>query len=185
MDRINKEDLPALFERFKTVMAENRDFLIKLDGQVGDSDLGLTMNKAFDAAWQTVCDATDSSLGQTFVQAGMQIAKVAPSTMGTLIATGFMHGGKALDDAASMGTDQMLLFWRAFMSGIMKRGKAQPGDKTPIDILAPAVEALEIASQSDAALPVAMRDALAAAQMGLASTKKMVARHGKAACFVD
>jgi dihydroxyacetone kinase-like protein len=115
----------------------------------------------------------------------MAIAKAAPSTMGTLTATGFMRGGKALFEAVSIGTGEMAAFWRAYHDGVVERGKARPGDKTLVDVLGPIVASLESSAAEGVALPQAMQLATDAASVALEATKTMVAQHGKAACFQD
>jgi dihydroxyacetone kinase-like protein len=183
-DALQTQDLVELFARFRAVMEARKEFLIDLDGKVGDSDLGLTMSKGFAAAADAVAGSTEP-VGKLLVRAGMAIAKAAPSTMGTLVATGFMRGGKALEGASRIGTPEMHSFWEAFLNGILERGKAKPGDKTVVDALLPAVRALEKAAASGEALPTALAGAAAAAAAGVEATKDMVAQHGKAACFQE
>jgi phosphoenolpyruvate---glycerone phosphotransferase subunit DhaL len=188
MTSIDRPGLTALFTQLRQVFAAQRDSLIDLDGKVGDSDLGLTMNKAFVAADESVTSTaadTANSLGRILQLAGMAIAKAAPSTMGTLTATGFMRGGKAVGDAESLGTAELAAFWRAYHDGVVERGKAKPGDKTLVDVLGPIVASLEASAQAQAALPEALQRAAQAAATALEATKSMVAQHGKAACFQE
>ena len=124
-------------------------------------------------------------IGRTIQLAGMAIAKAAPSTMGTLVATGFMRGGKALDAAASIATAEMSTFWAAFLAGVSERGKAKRGDKTLIDVLAPISDSLAASAAESLPLPRALKAATQAAADGLEATKTMVAQHGKAACFAQ
>lgn len=181
---LQTRDLVELFAHLRAVMEAKKEFLIELDGKVGDSDLGLTMSKGFAAAADAVAGSTEP-VGKLLVRAGMAIAKAAPSTMGTLVATGFMRGGKALEGASGIGTPEMRSFWEAFLNGILERGKAKPGDKTVVDALVPAVEALGKAAASGESLPAALAEAAAAAAAGVEATKDMVAQHGKAACFQE
>jgi len=185
MEIISRSDLAGLFGQLREVFTAKRDFLIELDGKVGDSDLGLTMNKAFIAAHDSVSANVADPVGRTIQLAGMAIAKAAPSTMGTLVATGFMRGGKALEAASSIGTAQMALFWNAFLTGVSERGKAKRGDKTLIDVVAPIAEALDASAATQATLALALSNATAAATAGLEATKGMIAQHGKAACFQE
>jgi dihydroxyacetone kinase-like protein len=173
-----------LLARLRALMDARKDFLIELDGKVGDSDLGLTMSKGFTAAAAAVAGAADPP-GKLLLRAGMALAKAAPSTMGTLMATGFMRGGKAVEGVEALGTPELLRFWEAFAAGIVERGKARPGDKTVVDALVPAVEALRQAAASGAALPAALRAAAEAADAGVEATKQLVAQHGKAAAFQE
>ena len=89
----------TLFEFFKILKAlfdENKELLVELDGRMGDGDLGLTMAKAFTAGYDEMSGTDETDLGKILMKAGMAMAKHAPSTMGTLFATGFMRGGKAI-----------------------------------------------------------------------------------------
>jgi phosphoenolpyruvate---glycerone phosphotransferase subunit DhaL len=166
-------------------MEDRKAFLIELDGQVGDSDLGLTMSKGFAAAAEAVSAVPGPAEppGKLLARAGMAMARAAPSTMGTLLATGFMRGGKAVEGAEALGTAELRRFWEAFVIGILERGKAKPGDKTVVDALLPAAKAFEEAEGAGRSLPAALASAAAAAAAGVEATKGMVAQHGKAACF--
>lgn len=183
-DALRAEDLVALLARLKALMEEKKEFLIELDGKVGDSDLGLTMSKGFAAASDAVAGTAEPP-GKLLARAGMAIARAAPSTMGTLTATGFMRGGKALEGVEAVGTAEMRRFWRAFLDGVVERGKARPGDKTVVDALGPLVAALERAEASGARLGEALDAAVAAAAGGVEATKSMVSQRGRAAAFQE
>ena len=185
MDQIGKNELPGLFRRLSQTFAEQRTFLIELDGKVGDSDLGITMNKGFNAALDAVAANTTDKIGKTLQLAGMAIAKAAPSTMGTLTATGFMRGGKAIGEASAIGTAEMAAFWTAYRDGVEERGKAKVGNKTLLDVLHPIALSLQESTAAGVALSEAMEAAAQAAAAGLEATKTMVAQHGKAACFPE
>jgi dihydroxyacetone kinase-like protein len=113
----------------------------------------------------------------------MAIARTAPSTMGTLVATGFMAGGKAVGGASSLGTGEMVKFFGAFTDGVMQRGTSKPGDKTIVDVLFPASEALASAVAGGAGLPEAFRRFGEAAEAGRMRSKEMVALHGRPAYY--
>ena len=185
MDTINTGNIAALFEAFHAPFRDKRDELIALDAKVGDSDLGITMNSAFEAASNTVSGMTNEPLGKQFKMAGAAMAKAAPSTMGTLTATGFMRGGKAVDDADTIGTGEMAAFWRAYTDGIAERGKAKLGDKTVLDVLEPIAQSLEQSADQSIPLVDAVVAASNAGQAALEATKDLVAQHGKAAAFAD
>ena len=185
MQSIGKENLPGLFEALRNVFTAQCEALIALDGKVGDSDLGITMNKAFVAAYDSVHQNANDPIGKTLQLAGMAVAKSAPSTMGTLVATGLMRGGKALDGAQTLSTAEMSVFWSAFLKGVADRGKAQLGDKTLLDVLSPIAQSLQASSANSTDLPDALAQAAQAARDGLEATKAMVAQHGKAACFQE
>jgi dihydroxyacetone kinase-like protein len=179
------QEVKALFAALKETMVSNRDYLIELDGAMGDGDLGLTMSSAFSAASNDVAALEETDLGKVFIKAGMVMAKAAPSTMGTLMGTGFMRGGKAVKEKTSLGLAGFAAFWRDFVDGIMERGKAKPGDKTIIDSLDPAAAALEKASAEGRSLSDGFKAAKSAAEEGLENTKTMMAQFGKAAYYQE
>jgi dihydroxyacetone kinase-like protein len=179
-------DAPAvrqIIRRLKDLMDEHREQLLELDRAIGDGDLGLTMTKAFTAADAFASASTEALPGRLLAQVGMAAAKAAPSTMGTLVATGFMRGGKAVGDAATLETAHMATFFRAFVDGIMERGKTRPGNKTVVDALDPAANALTEAAERGDALRAALAGAAAAAEAGRDAARQLMSQHGKASAF--
>ena len=183
MGVLGKDEIVKILQNLKQLFNANRDFLVELDGRMGDGDLGLTMSKAFTAACDELVDTEESDPGKILMKAGMLMAKAAPSTMGTLMATGFMRGGKAIAGKSAIRTADLADFFQAFVAGIMERGKAKPGEKTIIDALKPAADALSQASEEDMAK--AMQAALKSAEKGLDATKDMIARHGRIAYYKE
>jgi len=183
MNSLGKDDIIKILQNLKQLFNDKRDFLVELDGRMGDGDLGLTMSRAFTVACDELVDTQETDPGKILMKAGMLMAKAAPSTMGTLMGTGFMRGGKAIAGKSEITTTDLADFFQAFVGGIMERGKAKPGEKTIIDSLKPAADTLSQASQEDATK--ALQDALKSAEKGLDSTKDMVAQHGRIAYYKE
>jgi len=177
----NSVKVIQMLECAATAMSENRTFLIELDSVIGDGDLGITMDKGFAAAAKTARELSAEAPGSIFMKAGMAISREAPSTTGTLMATGLMRGGKAVSDRQELSASDMKVFLAAFLQGVMDRGKAKPGEKTLVDILLPAVEAMEASVTDDAAL--IWKQAEEGAVRGIEAAKALQAQHGKAAVF--
>ncbi len=185
-ETLRAEELIGLFQSWRDLFAAERDFLIALDGKVGDSDLGITMAKSFAAAAEVVsAEGAGAGLSKLLRAAGAIMAKTAPSTMGTLTATGFLRGSKALEGKDAIGTAEAAAFWRAYATGVAERGKAKLGDKTLLDVLDPVAGVLESQAAAGAALSPAMKAAAAEAEAALERTKTMLAQHGKAAAFQE
>ncbi|XEN34607.1 phosphoenolpyruvate---glycerone phosphotransferase subunit DhaL (plasmid) [Ensifer sp. WSM1721] len=179
-------DLIALFNSWKMLFAEQRDYLIALDGKVGDSDLGITMSKSFSAAAEALeAEGGGAGIAKLLRTAGATMARTAPSTMGTLTATGFLRGSKAVEDTAELGTTEVAAFWRAYRNGVAERGKANVGDKTLLDVLDPIANSLERQAAANKDLCDALLETAKVAEQALESTKSMVAQHGKAAAFQE
>ncbi|WP_413734762.1 DAK2 domain-containing protein [Sodalis sp. RH21] len=182
---LSPADCRQLIAAWYAELSRQREALINLDQQVGDGDLGITMQKAFAAAAQ-VEPTVGAGIEKLLIQCGIAMAKAAPSTMGTLMATGFMRGGKALPaDTARLDGPALALFFTAFTQGIAERGKARPGDKTVLDVLLPASQALHLSVARQSPLSDGVNAAYLAAQAGLEATRAMVPQQGKAACFVE
>ncbi len=167
--------------RIAELIGENQVRLTELDSSIGDGDLGLTMSKGFRAAEEEARKNPGTPPGRLFTLAGMAIARAAPSTMGTLIGSGFMAAGKAIGETAEPSGEALFQFFSSLTLAIQTRGKARPGEKTILDVLGPASAALAAHRQAGG------REALVAAEKaaaeGLERTKAMVAQHGKAAVF--
>ena len=152
-------------------MAQKRDWLIELDSVVGDSDLGLTMSDGFRAASDAANACVLTDVGKLCYQAGKAMASAVPSTMGTLMASGLMNAGKVLKGTEQLTSAQEAQLFEAYLEGVKNRGKAEVGDKTFLDGLAPAVKVLAEAAQA----------AADAAWKAFENTRGMLARHGRMA----
>lgn len=186
LEKLEAGHLIGLFQSWQQLFAEQREFLIALDGKVGDSDLGITMAKSFAAAADAVAaEGADAGLSKLLRAAGATMARTAPSTMGTLTATGFLRASKAVEGLEALDTAALAQFWRAYTDGIAERGKAKVGDKTLLDVLDPMTKALEAAAARGDDLTAALSKAETVAEEALEATKSMVAQHGKAAAFQE
>ena len=185
MQTLDAKSVAGLFPRFAERFEKEREALIELDSKVGDSDLGLTMAKAFRAASDAVGALDAPDLASQMKTAGAAIAKAAPSTMGTLMATGFLRGSKALDGAVALDVAGLASFWEAYANGVAMRGKAALGDKTVLDVLDPIARCFKAEAEKGAPLEVACEAAAKAADEALEATKLLVAQHGKAAAFQE
>ncbi len=185
MDKLSLNDIKGFLSKMNEVAASNKDYLIELDSKMGDGDLGLTMAAVFAALDDFAQSYTDEDIGGLLMKGGMAMAKAAPSTMGTLMATGFMRGGKAVKGSSELGINEVAAFWTAFVEGIMDRGKSKPGEKTIIDALYPAAESFNASAAAGEDIAEAAAGAKTAAEEGLEKTKNMVAQHGRAAYYQE
>jgi dihydroxyacetone kinase-like protein len=185
MDSLDINAVKSVLSQLKQMMDDQRERLLELDRDLGDGDLGITMTKAFHAADETARASHERLPGKLLMRVGMAMAKAAPSTMGTLLATGFMRGGKALGAVEQLDVEQIATFFRAFTDGIIERGKTKPGNKTVVDSLHPATVALEQAAAQGKGLREALADAVTAARQGNEAARMMKSQHGRAAVYRD
>ena len=184
MTSITCEQLPALFQGVAAIFAEKKEELCNMDAQMGDGDLGLTMDKgygALPALLQENMEAGD--IGKTLMKGGMKMSSLVPSTMGTLMSSGIMEGGTALKGKDAMGPRELADCLTAFAAGVQKRGKCQPGDRTILDALDAGAQAAAKAAEEGGDLSAVIAAACEGAAQGVEATKDMVPKFGKAAVF--
>ncbi len=183
MDAFTQQGALTVLQCIAALMEENKSRLIELDQMIGDGDLGLTMTAGFSGAAADAAGMQETEPGKLWMKAGMAINKHAPSTMGTLMATGFMRGGKAVAGKETLGSADMAVFFQAFSEGVIERGKAKPGDKTVVDSTIPAAQAAASAVAAGKNLADTLAAVADGAKAGLDQSTQFMSQHGKAAVF--
>lgn len=173
------EDLRTQFKVISAHINANKDLLIELDSALGDGDLGLTMSTGFEGAVEALEADAGEDLGKTLMQVGMAVNNKAPSTMGTLISSAILRAARVVKGKAEFDDQDCVEMAKAAVQGIKDRGKAERGDKTILDSLIPAVEALEARLQEGASIKEALEDAAQAAKEGFEATAEMVSQKGR------
>ncbi|GHF53810.1 dihydroxyacetone kinase [Deinococcus metalli] len=164
---ITGEDIAAALRRAAIRLVGLRDHLNRLDAEVGDGDSGLTAEKGA-RGLLAYLDATPpgDDLGKWLAGAGMAYNRAAPSTMGALMATAFMRAGKTVMGQAILSPHDLAVMLVAADQGLQERGKVKPGDKTIVDAVHPAAEALMSAVLAGQSLDAGAQDMLNAARAG-------------------
>lgn len=171
--------LAEVLEAVADEVTRSRDQLNRLDAAAGDGDLGVTMAAAAEALKQAVSEP-HGDLASLLRACGAKIAKVAPSTCGTLVATGFLAAARATEGPSSPPLELLARLIAAAEAEIERRGKAAPGDRTMLDALAPAAELLRAAAADGLDLATALQRSAEAARAGAERTARMVPRAGRA-----
>ena len=175
----------ALLTYLADDMIAAKDELTTLDAALGDGDLGRTVEWGFRAVQGMLADASsaDTDLGKLFFRTGKTFADAASSSFGALLGTAFMKGGMTLKGKAEASPAEIVDAMQAALSALMERGKANIGDKTMLDALNPAIEAMRIylADVADGAnLAACLRVGADAARDGAARTRDMQSQIGRA-----
>jgi len=168
-----KEFIEAL-EKLAAGLEANSEEFTRLDSEAGDGDLGLTAGKIAGGIRTALAEPGDS-IKQLVLSLGKEISKAAPSTFGTLYASGFLAAGLVLQDEDEPLT-QLQSALQAALEKIAQRGKSEEGQRTLLDALGPASRAAS--SSSD--VPSALASAAVAAGEGVEATKGMTPQHGRA-----
>jgi phosphoenolpyruvate---glycerone phosphotransferase subunit DhaL len=120
------------------------------------------------------------ALGPQLTTAGMTLVSTIGGAAGPLYGTLFLDMGKAAAEKTTLGASEWAGVFGAGVAGVQRRGKAEQGDKTMVDALLPAAEALRATAAAGADLQVACRAAAEAAEEGMRATTPMIARKGRA-----
>ena len=184
MEKIMFDQIPELFESVGTLFVEKKEELCDMDAKLGDGDLGLTMSKGYAALpdiMRAEAEGAGGDIGKLLMKAGMKMSSLVPSTMGFLMSTGVMEGGKALKGATELDGAALAKYLVGFAAGVQKRGKCEAGQRTIYDAILPASKAADEAAAAGADLESVIKAALEAAKAGVEATKDMVPVFGKAA----
>lgn len=177
--------LVALMVAIATDLQEHRDALNRLDGVAGDGDLGLTTSTAARALIELAPTLVPLPEAEAIRKAGLEIARRAPSTGGTLIAFALMASAKAGVDPDAPALERAAGYLDAMAASVKQRGQVEPGDRTMLDALAPAAAAMRAAAARGADVAIAVRDAGRAADAGASATATMPAKVGRAGWLAD
>lgn len=180
---MNISDIKGAIGAISSTMQENKDYLIELDQQNGDGDLGLTMASGYKAIFDYLCTTPETDLGKALMKCSSIFNETAPSTLGTITSLGFMGMAKALKGKTEADTTDIALAMEAGLKQIMDKAKSKPGDKTILDALFPAVEALK--EHAGEGSMEAFKSAAEAAKEGSENTRNMRSVHGRAAYYGD
>ncbi len=178
-ETIDVAALGAWVREFGRLVAEQRDHLTELDAAIGDADHGANMDRGLSAVVAALDAAPPADPAALLKQVGMTLVSKVGGASGPLYGTLFlrMAGAAGAGELDPAGFAQAL---RAGLGGVVARGKAEPGDKTMIDALGPACEALDTALAAGAPLQQALATAAAAARDGRDGTVALLARKGRA-----
>ncbi|TYP58850.1 dihydroxyacetone kinase subunit DhaL [Thermosediminibacter litoriperuensis] len=159
-------------------ITENREYLTQLDSAIGDADHGINMSKGFRAVVEKISDMGEKDCGTILKTVGMTLVSTVGGASGPLYGTAFMRAGQAVAGKNELDFNDLVSLMEAALEGIKYRGKAERGEKTIVDALEPAVEALKL--RREEGLETALRDAVEEAKKGMEYTKDIIARKGRA-----
>jgi dihydroxyacetone kinase len=141
------------------------------------------MSAGFRAVADYLAGTEETDLGKLLMQCGAVFNEAAPSSLGTILSMGMMGMARVLKGKEEAALSEIVLALEGGIRSIMEKAKSKPGEKTILDALCPAVEALKNAAGSDEA--AAWEAAAQAAAGGSESTRAMKSVHGRAAYYGD
>jgi dihydroxyacetone kinase-like protein len=161
---------------YAAVIAEHRQELVALDRAIGDADHGTNMDRGMQKALEKLEATEGDDIGALLKVVGMALVSSVGGAAGPLYGTLFLQMGKATAGRSELDLAGWTAALEAGVQGVQKRGKAEPGDKTMLDALLPAVAALEGGGE----LADALKRSAEAAAEGMRQTIPLEARKGRA-----
>ena len=177
---VTRDDVLKWVRAYAEVLAENMEYLTDLDAKIGDADHGANMNRGFRAVLEKLPSIEEKDIGAILMGVGMALLSKVGGAGGPLYSTVFIQAGKSIDGKMEFGLEDWAKALEAATTGVINLGKASLGDKTMVDALIPAVEALKEASQQGLTLGEGLEKSAKAAEEGMIATIPLVARKGRA-----
>jgi len=167
----------SVVEGFIVVIHANRDYLSEIDGKIGDGDHGINMDKGFQMAGERLNGSM--SMAEGLITLGKTLLLEIGGSMGPLYGQFFKAMGRTVRGVERIDGEAIATMLEAGRAAICELGEAQPGDKTLIDTLDPAVRAFREAIVAGEEIAAALDAMTAAAEDGWRSTEDMVAKIGR------
>lgn len=172
-------DMIKIIDSMVDTMEREMDYLSDLDGAIGDGDHGVNMAKCFREVKKKLPENEGKDMGTLLKNIGMVILNSVGGAMGALYGTLFLKASKEVMGKMEIQLEDLIKMFEAGEKGIQEMGKAQPGDKTLLDTIDPAVKALKEAQAQGKSLDDALADFSEAARKGAESTKGMISKIGR------
>jgi dihydroxyacetone kinase-like protein len=182
---VRRDDVLRWLDASQKVFAANRQYLTELDSAVGDGDFGISLDRGFTAVQTELRANPPADLRTVFQNAATVLIRTMGGTSGPLLGTFFLRAGAACAGKSELAPADVVAVFQAGVDGNPLRGNAALGDKTMLDALIPAVDAMRGALEGENALAEILDRGAAAAEAGMQATKTMQARKGRASYLGD
>jgi dihydroxyacetone kinase-like protein len=177
---VGHDDVVRWVGAFAEAIAENKDYLTSLDAAIGDADHGINMNRGMQAVMAKLEAGDPEDIGALLKTVGMALVSSVGGAGGPLYGTFFLQLGSKATGKDELTDDDWVAMLAAAVEGVQMRGKAEPNDKTMVDALIPARDALAAAVAAGEPFADALHASAAAAEEGMKATIPLVARKGRA-----
>lgn len=161
-------------------MEAEKDFLTQLDNEIADGDHGINMARGFAAVERKLPELADKDIGTILKTVGMTLVSAVGGSAGPLYGTAFLKSGMAMAGKTEISLDDFLACLKVAIEGVQQRGRAVRGEKTMLDAMVPALEAMAAARASGGDAKTVLAAGIAAAREGVEFTKTIAATKGRA-----
>lgn len=178
--QITAEQFHTALVKLCDTIEEQKEYLSELDGAIGDGDHGVNMAKCFRGVKKNLEALTVTDVPSVMNCVGMEVMNSVGGAMGALYGTLFLKMAAASTGKDSVDLSGLSTMMTEALNGILTIGKAKVGDKTLVDTLTPAVNAIVKADEDGKTLEDGLVEFEAAAKAGMESTKDLMAKIGRA-----
>jgi len=182
-NKITRDDLLKIITTIYKRIDENKEYLSKLDTEIGDGDHGFSMAQGFKSLAEKTDEFSSLDIGTFLKKCGFELIKRIGGSAGAVFGTFFTgqasYYEKGLKGKEVLSLEDITHMFEEAYTQIQKRGNARPGDKTMLDALAPAVESLQASVKNNQSMAEAFQEAAQHAKKGAEKTKDMIGRHGR------
>lgn len=178
---VTRDQIVRWLQAIADLMAENKKYLTELDAAIGDADHGINMDRGFKKVRTQLPGVADNDIGSILKTTGMALISSVGGAGGPLYGTMFMRAGMTVSGKHELNDEDLLAMLESAVDGVVQRGRANLGDKTMVDALAPAVDAFRqfVEAGGNDTLD-GLQQAVAAAERGMQDTIPLVAKKGRA-----
>ncbi|HWQ30867.1 MAG TPA: dihydroxyacetone kinase subunit DhaL [Negativicutes bacterium] len=164
---------------------KNKEMLTDLDAAIGDADHGINMSRGFDAVRAKLAKPEDEDISAVLKKVGMTLISTVGGASGPLYGTAFLKAAGVVQGCETITGEKAAEMLSAAVEGIKLRGKAKQGDKTMLDALEPALEAISGGVREGRPLIECLEAACDAAEKGMLHTSTIKATKGRASYLGD
>ncbi|GAB6138896.1 dihydroxyacetone kinase subunit DhaL [Halanaerobaculum tunisiense] len=176
------DKLVDLFIKVADEIIANKEYLTKLDSDIGDGDHGINMARGFSAVKEELANSEFNDQSQVLKKISMTLISNVGGASGPLYGTAFLKASQVIDD---LSLTNLIEVGEAVVTGIQKRGKAELEDKTMLDTIIPIVDYLKENQEAGNNLEEALGGVVEVAEEGMKSTIPLVAKKGRASYLGD
>lgn len=177
---VDNVKLIGLLDQIGDKIIKEKDFLTSLDAPIGDSDHGINMAKGFAQVKNKLTEMAADDIGTIFKTTGMTLVSTVGGASGPLYGTLFMKMGMALTGKKTVELSELLDAFRLGVEGVMQRGHSTTGEKTMLDAMVPAMDAMKAEDEKSGDSKAAFLKGVEAARAGVEYTKTIIATKGRA-----
>ena len=184
LTELNAADARNMLIYIADKIIAKKPYLTEIDSAIGDGDHGIGMAGGMQKAKRKLLKMEDEkNVYVVFEAAGKAMLLSMGGASGVIFGSLYLAGAKGMESKSALRAGDLAAMERKSLAAIQERGKAEVGDKTMVDALVPAVEAME--AEHGKGLLEMLKAAEAAAAQGVEDTKKYQAKFGRAKSLME